>query len=212
MTANVTVFDTEIQDFQAQVVNADVGVLRGYLANAEKVRVRGAELEGNGRLNNHVAVYSSVAYTDGRYVSFPDAPPPLEDTGGPQVKDISGSVLPGISKWALAIGGEYTNPAAVLGRAGEIFAAVDVSYRSRFSSSATASRYLMIEGYGQLNARVGFRWAEGWSISLWSRNLLDMDYFELLSAAPGNSGLFVGQPGDPRAVGLTLRLNLRSRN
>ena len=29
------------RDFQAQVVNADVGVLRGYLANAEKVRVTG---------------------------------------------------------------------------------------------------------------------------------------------------------------------------
>ena len=37
------------------------------------------------------------------YVSFPDAPPPLEETGGPQVKDISGSVLPGISKWAFSI-------------------------------------------------------------------------------------------------------------
>ena len=30
-------------------------------------------------------------YTDGVYVSFPDAPPPLEDTGGPQVYDISGA-------------------------------------------------------------------------------------------------------------------------
>ncbi len=211
-TANLTVFNTEIKDFQAQVVNAGVGVLRGYLANAERVRVRGAEFDGNGRLNNHAAFYGSVAYTDGKYVSFPDAPPPLEDTGGPQVKNISGSVLPGISKWALAIGGEYTNPGVILGRTGEFFGAVDVSYRSTFSSSATASRYLMVEGYGLLNARVGFRWAEGWSLSLWSRNLLNKNYFELLSAAPGNSGLFVGQPGDPRTVGLTLRLNLRSRS
>ena len=46
-----------------------------------------------------------AAYTDGRYLSFPDAPPPLEDTGGPQVKDISGSVLPGLSKWAMSAGG-----------------------------------------------------------------------------------------------------------
>src|SRR5690606_14348971 len=41
ITANLTVFNTEIDDFQTQVVNANVGVLRGYLANAEKVRVRG---------------------------------------------------------------------------------------------------------------------------------------------------------------------------
>ena len=31
--------------------------------------------------------------------------------------------------------------------------------------------------------------------TLWSRNLLDKDYYELLTAAPGNTGLYVGQPG-----------------
>jgi len=46
---------------------------------------------------------------------------------------------------------------------------------------------------------------------LWSRNVLNKNYFELLSAAPGNSGLYVGQPGDPRTVGLTLRMSYRSR-
>ena len=58
---------------------------------------------------------------------------------------------------------------------------------------------------------VSFRWADGWSLSIWSRNLLDKNYLELLSAAPGNSGLYVGQPGDGRTVGLTLRVALRSR-
>ena len=68
----------------------------------------------------------------------------------------------------------------------------------------------MIDGYSLLNTRVGFRWPNGWALSLWSRNLLDTDYFELLSAAPGNSGLYVGLPGDPRTVGVTLRMNFRS--
>ena len=36
VTANIAVYDTEVKDFQAQVVNASVGVLRGYLANAER--------------------------------------------------------------------------------------------------------------------------------------------------------------------------------
>ena len=113
VTANVTAYDTEIKDFQAQVVNAGVGVLRGYLANAEKVRVRGVEFDGSARVSRSLSFYGAAAYTDGKYVSFPDAPPPLEDTGGPQVKDISGSVLPGISKWALSVGGEYSHPATV---------------------------------------------------------------------------------------------------
>src|SRR3954447_9695479 len=41
VTTNVTAYDTDIDDFQTQVTNAGVGVLRGYLANARKVRVRG---------------------------------------------------------------------------------------------------------------------------------------------------------------------------
>ncbi len=209
VTANLTFFHTGIHDFQTQVVNEQVGVLRGYLANAEQVRVRGVEFDGNARVNNRLSFYGAAAYTDGKYVSFPDAPPPLEETGGPQVKDISGSTLPGISKWALSVGGEYVGPATVLGHAGEFFGGLDASYRSSFSSSPSASRYLVVGGYGLLNARIGFRWAQGWNLFLWSRNLLDTDYFELLTAAPGNSGLYVGLPGDPRTVGITLRRSFR---
>ena len=94
---------------------------------------------------------------------------------------------------------------------GDFFAALDASYRSSFSSSASASRYLVVDSYSLLNARVGFRWTDGWTVSLWSRNLLDKDYFELLSAAPGNTGLYVGQPGEGRTVGVTLRIALRAR-
>ena len=137
VTANVTAFNTDVNDFQAQVVNASVGVLRGYLANAEKVRVRGIEFDGSARVSKNLSFYGATAFNDGKYISFPDAPPPLEETGGPQVKDISGSALPGISKWAVSYGGEYVKPATVLSHAGELFGAVDASYRSSYSSSAT---------------------------------------------------------------------------
>ena len=210
VTANVTVFNTTIEDYQANVVNASVGVLRGYLANAEEVRVRGVEFDGSARLGRNVSLYGAAAYTDGIYVAFPDAPPPLEDTGGPLVKDISGSALPGISRWALSVGGEYVNRATLIGQAGEFFGGVDASYRSSFSSSPSASRYMIVEGYPLLNARVGFRWSDGWALYFWSRNLLDEDYYEFLTAAPGNSGLIVGLPGEPRTIGATLRFSFRA--
>jgi len=209
VTANLAVFDTEIKDFQTQVTNGSVGVIRGYLANAEKVRVRGAEFDGSARLSRQVTLYAAAAYTDGRYITFKDAPPPLELTGGPQFVDASGTLLPGISKWAASLGGEYARRSSLAGRTGEVFVAADASYRSSFSSSGTYSPYLVVPGYGLLNARVGFRVTDGWTLSVWSRNLLNKDYFDLLTAAAGNTGLYVGQPGDPRTVGVTLKVSFK---
>jgi iron complex outermembrane receptor protein len=143
-------------------------------------------------------------------VSFRDAPPPFEETGGPTSKDISGSILPGVSKWSGSLGGEFSHAGAFLGRPGQFFVAADVSARSEFSSNATPSKYLMIEAYALVNPRVGFRFANGLTLSVWSRNLLNKDYFELMSTPSGNTGLYVGQPGDSRTVGFTLRLSFKS--
>ena len=115
-------------------------------------------------------------------------------------------MLPGVSRWALTFGGELNKPSTVFGQRGEFFGAFDTSYRSEFSSSPSASRYMVVDGYGLVNLRAGYRWSDGWSVFLWSRNLLDKQYYELLSAQPGNSGLIVGLPGDPRTVGVTLRM------
>jgi iron complex outermembrane receptor protein len=209
-TANLAVFDTEIDDFQAQVTNGDVGVIRGYLANAEKVRVRGAEFDGSAAFSRRFSLYGSAAYTDAKYVTFTDAPPPIEETGGPAFVDISGTVLPGISKWAFSVGSEASHPGSLFNSRGEYFAAIDASYRSSFSSSATYSKYMVVPAYSLFNARVGFRMASGWTLSVWGRNLFDKNYFDLLTAVAGNTGLLVGQPGDPRAFGMTLRLSIKS--
>ncbi len=205
VTANLAIFQTDVKDFQAQVQNAAVGVLRGYLANASKVRVRGVEFDGTAQLGEHFSLNGAVAYTEGEYVSFADAPPPIELTGGPSVVDISGSRLPGISKWSASLTGEYTTAADIFGREGDIFAALDFSVRSSFSSSPTASRYLNVAGYGLANARVGFRADDGWDAFLWVRNLTDQRYYEQLAPVSGGTGLIVGQPGDPRTFGITLR-------
>ncbi|MBK8198283.1 MAG: TonB-dependent receptor [Acidobacteria bacterium] len=205
VTLNLTAYDTEIEDYQVQVVNAQVGVLRGYLANADKVRVRGVELDGRARINDTFTAYGALAWTDGKYVSFPDAPPALENTGGPQSVDISGTRLPGISEWSGSVGGEAHWNGSFLGREGEYFTALDGFFRSDFSSSPTESAYLTVDGYSVLNGRIGFRSDKGWDVFVWAKNLLDEEYFELLAAQPGNSGLYVGQPADPRTYGITLR-------
>ena len=205
-TLNFVVFNTEIKDYQTQVQTAEVGVNRGYLANAEKVRVKGAELDGNIRVSNHLSFTGAVTYTDGKYISFKNAPVPLEEVGGESAfKDVSGGVLPGISKWAGSLGGEITGNGHLMTLKGKYFLALDAYYRSEFSSSASPSKYLNIDGYALLNGRVGFRASNGFSILVWSRNLTNKNYFEQLLPAAGSAGHYAAVLGDQRTYGTTLR-------
>ena len=205
-TLNIAVHNTDIKDFQTQVQTAEVGVSRGYLANAERVRVIGVELDGNLKINTHFSVYSALAYTKGTYISFRNAPVPLEETGGESAfKDISGGDLPGISRWAGSLGGEVTGSGKFLSQSGRYFLALDTYYRSSFSSSPSPSKYLNIDGYALLNGRVGFRASNGISILLWARNILNTNYFEQLLPAAGNAGHYAAVLGDPRTYGTTLR-------
>lgn len=206
LALGLTLFHTDVTDYQAQVQAADLSVNRGYLANAERIRVRGVELDGNLLIGSFVSLYGALAYTDGRYVKFTNAPPPLEETGGPTFKDISGGLLPGISEWAASFGGEAsTRPTTFLGQEGRYFVALDGFYRSSFSSSASPSAYLVVDGYTVANGRAGFRADKGISVFLWVRNAFDTDYFEQLLPGAGNAGHYAGVLGDQRTYGVTLR-------
>jgi iron complex outermembrane receptor protein len=208
---NLTFHNTDIDNYQTNVQSPELGVNRGYIANAEKVNVKGAELDANIKANDHFAFYGAAAYTDAKYVRFTNAPLPLEETGatanGVQVafKDISGGQLPGISKWAGSVGGEFTTPVAFLGKAGKFFLALESFYRSSFSSSPSPSAYLNINGYTLVNGRLGFRSNNGLSAFIWARNLFDKDYYEQLLPAGGNAGHYAGVLGDQRTYGATLR-------
>jgi iron complex outermembrane recepter protein len=210
-TLNLTLYNTSINNYQTNVQSPELGVNRGYIANAEEVNVRGVEVDANVSINKHFTFYGSVAYTKGKYVTFTNAPLPLEETGttvdGVQVafKDVSGEELPGISKWASSVGGEFTSPANFLHQGGKLFIAFETYYRSDFSSSPSPSKYLNIDGYALLNIRAGFRVSSGVSVSVWSRNVLDKDYYEQLLQAGGNAGHYAGVLGDPATYGITLR-------
>lgn len=210
-TFNITVHSTDIDNYQTNVQSPELGVNRGYIANADKVRVQGVEVDANYRVDKHFSFYGSVAYTDAKYVKFTNAPLPLEETGktvnNVQVafKDISGGALPGISKWASSFGGEYQTAASLLGKPNKFFVALDGFQRSTFSSSPSPSAYLNIQGYTLLNGRIGFKANTGFSAFVWARNILDKDYHEQLLPAGGNAGHYASVLGDPRTYGITFK-------
>jgi iron complex outermembrane recepter protein len=210
---NLTYHNSDIQDYQTNVQSAQLGVNRGYIANAEKVNVKGLELDANYRVNNHFSFTGALSYTDAKYVKFTNAPLPLENTGlktkvsnlDSAFVDISGAALPGISKWAGSLGGEFTTPVVFLGNTSNFFVAVEGFYRSSFSSAATPSPYLNVDGYTLVNGRIGVKAAKGLSAYIWGRNLFNKDYYEQLLIAGGNAGQIGAVLGDQKTYGVTLR-------
>ncbi|RYY30202.1 MAG: TonB-dependent receptor, partial [Sphingobacteriaceae bacterium] len=67
---------------------------------------------------------------------------------------------------------------------------------------------LVVEGYSLINARIGFRVADRFSLYFWGRNILDKDYFEQLLPGAGNAGHYAGVLGDQRTYGLTMRFTI----
>jgi iron complex outermembrane receptor protein len=201
-----------------------VGALRGYLANADKVQTQGFEWDAIVRVSPRFNTYASGAYTDARYVRFVNAPCPPELSGGavvtgaqqpsapgtpgglsPAFCDISGQVLPGISRWAASYGAEANVPTTLFGHRGQVYLGFDGYYRSRFSSNPSPSAYTWVDGYALSNFRAGFRTSGGIDVFGWVHNAFGVHYFEQLSVQSGNTGLIVGQPGDSRTWGATVK-------
>jgi iron complex outermembrane recepter protein len=230
-TFNIAAFRTDVGNYQAQVNNFAVGSIRGYLANAEKARSQGVEFDASYRPSERFNIYGNGAYTDAKFVKFTNAPCPPELSGGkaqavdangvptgptdpagtpngisPAQCDISGSRLPGVSKWSFSYGAEANVPVTVLGKEGQVYLGFDGSYRSSWSSNASPSAYTNVDGYALSNFRLGFRTEKGIDIYGWIRNAFDVNYFDQLAVASGNTGLIVGNVGDPRTFGGTVKL------
>jgi len=84
----------------------------------------------------------------------------------------------------------------------------DVSYRSSYYSSADDSIYGRVPGYSVTNLRIGLRTDDGhWNLEAWARNAFDTHYYQTIAKVAFNSGALSALLGDPRTVGVTLRVS-----
>jgi iron complex outermembrane receptor protein len=233
-TANLAVYRTIVKNFQANIATPvtanNAAPLRTFPANIPEVRVQGVEADIAARLFSGFVARASVAYSDGEYTDYPAGPCPLEwqnpnANGGcqplapppglairtsnprrnptiPGAYVLTGLPLAGLSKWATSLGFDYTVPAG----SGRVLLHGDWNYRSGYNADTTNSQYTRIGGYSVVNASVGYRSDSGWEMAVFARNLFDEDYVTALTVQSGNSGLILGQAGDPRIIGLTLRV------
>ncbi|MEJ1962090.1 MAG: TonB-dependent receptor [Gammaproteobacteria bacterium] len=204
---NVDIYHTTVDDFQTNVVDTGPGALRGYLANIEKVRVQGAELDSSFSVTDHFNAHAAVAWTEGKYVSYQNGPCPLELIGNATtVCDLSGRPFSGTPKFVGSLGGEYLQAMHFGSVSGNSYLQAEITNRGDTYGDPSDSKYTLISGYTLVNASLGFRTDSGWELSLWARNLLDRDYMQNLTVQAGNSGLIVGTPSDPRTYGATVRV------
>jgi iron complex outermembrane receptor protein len=203
---NIDAYTTSVHNFQTNVVDTGPGALRGYLANIDKVRVQGVELDSSFVLDEHFSGHFSSAYTAGKYVSYPNGPCPLELIGtSTTVCNLSGRPLSALPTWVFSVGGEYAHEADIAGLDGSAFLHAELSSRSKAYGDPSDSKYTVIDGYNVVNASLGFREQGPWEVFVWAKNLFDQNYMQNYTIQAGNSGLIVGTPDDPRMFGVTLR-------
>jgi iron complex outermembrane recepter protein len=202
-TLNLAAYRTVVEDYQANIVSSlETAAIRSYPSNVPEVRVQGGEADIAARLFRGFTVRAGVAYADGKNTDYSAGPCPLElQTAATVACNLTGVSLAGLSKWVGTLGFDYQPPLGV----GALVLHSDSSIRSGYNSDASASRFTEIGGYSVTNASIGYRLDSGWEVDVFARNLFDKDYITALTIQTGNSGLILGQPSDPRVVGVTVR-------
>ena len=182
------------------------------------VRSQGVELEANFYPTRAITVDLGLTYADTQYRSD------ISGAGGRPLPSalfqLPGANLSNAPKYTATGGATWTPPINASGLAALIHA--DVRYQSRINTGSDLLPEKAQQGVAVVNGRIGLTGAGGaWGIELWSQNLFDADYRQVVAGAPiqgggslatvsaggstpGNS-LFIVFPAEPRTFGVTVR-------
>lgn len=185
LSLNAAVFDMTAKDYQDTV---RVSSLVRYLANAEKVRNRGAEIETQWRPTRQLELGASLGYLDARYVRY--ANPDGSDFNGNRVVLTPKRTLGVNATWRMGNG---------------FYVRADVTrYSDYFFDRENTQRQ---PGYTMVNAKIGYR-QNGWEVFAFGENLTDAHYYERTFPGTMYSGLLFGSPEKPRRIGVGARIEL----
>jgi iron complex outermembrane receptor protein len=235
LVVNLTAFQTNFDNFQAQAFDQNVFPSRFTTVNAGRLETRGIEAEVTARPLDGLTLSGSATYLDTEYKDFtniacflgatvlpfgtPRTDPRqcirVSPTGG-GVTTGNGLPLPDAPKFTYTLAANYEVPAGPV----LVGAGVNWFHRSSVTYSNNADPGLVQGGYGLLGAQVGVRDPDGaWRVSLFARNLLDKFFVSRIIAQPtlnaiGTNGLgsYSQFPSADarRIVGVSLDLRFRS--
>jgi len=109
--------------------------------------------------------------------------------------------------WSGALSAAYLLP--VSGTLG-IRTSVEEKYNSSYNTGSDLDPRKIQEGFGLLNARIGFgALDESWAIEAWGANLADKYYYAVAFDSPFQFNTITSYLGAPRTFGLTARVKFK---
>ncbi|PHR91675.1 MAG: hypothetical protein COA69_10820 [Robiginitomaculum sp.] len=171
--------------------------LAGFIiTNAGSADIYGVEVDAHFEPFDGLSINAAVGYLDATFASFKDA-------GGPGI-DFDGNSFANAPHWTFSTSAQYEH---ALASGSTLFIRGEYSHRASNFSRTENDPNSFIDGFGLLNARVGYRFLDdSMSIEFWTRNLADKEYIND-RGTPVLGGL-LGQTarnfGAPRTYGIRL--------
>ena len=212
---NVTGFYQTVDDYQVTARQPD-NAGSFLLLNAAEVLTQGVEVEMIYRplRATDLSFIGSLAYTDGKFDSFPTAPCYRGQTAATgcngNIQDMSGKQLPYAPEWNVSLNSHYGMD---LGASGlDLQFDLGVSYRTEAPANSPDDPSTYQDGYPIINAAITLASSGNrWRASLFGKNLTDERFATRIFTTPSTTGVNAYAQYVPyeaqRVVGLSLEVN-----
>lgn len=181
-------------DYDDQQVNSFVNAAF-LIQNAGKSTIKGVEAELSIRPLDRLHVTGSVGYADATFESFPNC-------NGPNTS-CAGNRLPYVSQWTGYASVDYEIPLST----GSITPRAEWSYTGDAFFDSQNNSYNHVDSYSLVNGTITYQRNDGWSVSLWAKNLLNHHYDAGRWDFAGLFGIYYRMPGETRTFGADVRYN-----
>jgi iron complex outermembrane receptor protein len=199
LTFNLTYFDTNYKNLQAQSIETINGTQNFRLTNVGGLNTKGIELDTAARIGSDLNLTGSVAYLDAKYTSYPVAqcyplqgpaqgcvaavPATPTTPAIPAYQNLTGARAIQAPKWKFSIGADYSPS---LGGNLRGVAQANWQYQSSVYYVAEDPQTFQ-KAYSIVNIGLGVRDKDRkWEVVAFVNNLFDQQYFPSLVNTAGN--------------------------
>ncbi|MBU6260273.1 MAG: TonB-dependent receptor [Burkholderiales bacterium] len=194
---NVAVFDTQYDNYQANVPDNVNGTVVTRLINAGQVTTKGVEVDATARVTPQLTLNAALANIIARVKNF-NCPTILSPAAALSC-NINGQPLPFAPDWKTNLSAKYTLP---LSSDLLMDLNLDYSWQSKTQYDLAQSPDAIQPAYGIVNASVGVASLAGWRVALIGKNLANRSYATFLQNSGNNINRYVPRD-DQRYFGIS---------